>query len=168
MSLLYIGDTAATNSPVFNASSLYATPHDSPFRQQVKVPSTMSKARPIMSPTFSCCPYFWPLELLLCRSSPLYIPQPLVVSQKAYSRLTSGRQTPILSSCPLLIKISKQYRPPGVNIYDPRTVLKPLPAMDWQIRLSSYSFSLLLVFYGFHENTAQLVKFYVSRNHRVY
>lgn len=38
-----------------------------------------------MSPAATTVPYLGPLELLLCLSSPLYIAQPVVVSEKAYN-----------------------------------------------------------------------------------
>ncbi len=46
--------------------------------------SIISRIIPIVSPACMELPYLGPLELLLCLSSPLYIAQPLAVSEKAY------------------------------------------------------------------------------------
>ncbi len=107
-SLALIGETAATSYPVANYGFLNATPQDYPFLKNSSAPSTMSSPIPTISPACNAVPYLGPVELLLWRVYPLYIPQPFTVSVKAYYKLSgAGLHTPILNRCPLLMKISK-------------------------------------------------------------
>jgi len=61
----------------------------------------------MISFSLKAVPYFVPELLLLCLNSPLYIPQPLELSQKASSRLVSGLATPTFTRPPFVRIISK-------------------------------------------------------------
>ena len=104
---LYIGAQAAYKSPFFNSSSLNAIPKSILLIIKLKVPTIISSFIPTVSPGTRAYPYFFPDPFELCRNSPLYIAQPLFVSEKASIILLSNLETPIFKSVPYITPNSK-------------------------------------------------------------